>query len=330
MNKFRAACSITGVSFDFPNEYDNNQHIKLSTNEFIPEKILGKKGLMFKDRATLLALCAARQALSDAGIDEETVKGSNDIGVVVSSNLGNLDTLYKVIETIRKEHVNSLSPMDLPKASSNIIASNIAIRFGLLGPNFTLCNGSTSGIDAISLGEKLIRAGRANKMLVIGVETKNEFVEKLVESQSKEWLDPDFPYKISEGVACVILESTTDANERGAKIYGAVKHYKYNENMITLELKENNGNNVRWYTPYKAFLGTREQIQYLSNDFGINNNNTLDISEIVGDLYGALGVAQCALGSLWLISNENLESIFVATSGGNWGDGFSSIIIKAP
>jgi monoamine oxidase len=59
--------------------------------------------------------------------------------------------------------------MDLPNASSNVVASSVAIRFGLRGPNLMLCNGATSGLDArlhvphVSTAEtvRLVRAAKA-------------------------------------------------------------------------------------------------------------------------------------------------------------------------
>ncbi|WP_281048125.1 beta-ketoacyl synthase N-terminal-like domain-containing protein, partial [Streptomyces himastatinicus] len=98
---------------------------------------IGRRGHRYKDRATQLALCAALDALRDAALvpadsadgGELTVPGDT-VGVVASSNLGNLDTACLTAAAIAEDSARSLSPMSLPNASSNVIASWIAIRHG--------------------------------------------------------------------------------------------------------------------------------------------------------------------------------------------------------
>ncbi|GHC63162.1 beta-ketoacyl synthase N-terminal-like domain-containing protein [Streptomyces cinnamoneus] len=147
-----------------------------------PAALIGKKGLRYKDRATQLALCMAAAALRDAGLlgeDGPAVPGDR-VGVVVSSNLGNVDTVCRAVETIAKEGTAGLSPMDTPNASSNITASETAIRFDLRGPNLTVCNGITSGLDAVRWASLVLRSGRADHMLVLGVEPDNPVARSLV------------------------------------------------------------------------------------------------------------------------------------------------------
>ncbi|MGX7824507.1 beta-ketoacyl synthase N-terminal-like domain-containing protein [Actinokineospora sp. 24-640] len=147
-----------------------------------PAARLGRKGLRYKDRATHLGLCAAKDALTDAGLlgpDGLSVPGES-IGVVVSSNLGNVDTVCRVVATIAEETTRGVSAMDTPNASSNVIASEIAIRFGLRGPNLMVCNGPTSGVDAIRWAVSLLAADRAEHVLVVGVEPDNAEVRALL------------------------------------------------------------------------------------------------------------------------------------------------------
>ena len=174
-----------------------------------PAAVLGRRGLLYKDRATQLALCAARGALVDAELlDEEglAVPGES-VGVVVSSNLGNLDTVCAVAATIAAETVARISPMDLPNASSNVVASTLAIRFGLRGPNLMLCNGATGGVDAVYWADVVIRAGRAERVLVVEVETRNEVVERLVGSSDG----------LLDGAAALVVEDGEAARARGAE-----------------------------------------------------------------------------------------------------------------
>lgn len=130
-----------------------------------PLEILGSKGLRYKDRATRLALASGALALEMAGMDPRIATG-----VACASNRGNLDTVERVARTIAASHASDSSPLDLPNASSNIIASSCAIRFGLKGCNLMVASGQGSGFQALWLASHAIRSGRVERMLVVASE----------------------------------------------------------------------------------------------------------------------------------------------------------------
>ncbi|MGJ3561546.1 beta-ketoacyl synthase N-terminal-like domain-containing protein [Streptomyces sp. INA 01156] len=165
---------------------------------------MGRKGLRYKDRATQLGYCLTAAALADAGLlgEDGTVSGG-DVGVVVSSNYGNLDTVVRALDTLREGTVSATSPMDLPNASSNVIASSAAIRYGLRGPNLMVCNGATSGLDAVHWATTMITAGRVDRVLVIGVEPDNDVVQRLLGGGHA-----------VDGGAAVVLENAEAARAR--------------------------------------------------------------------------------------------------------------------
>jgi 3-oxoacyl-[acyl-carrier-protein] synthase II len=133
--------------------------------------LLGRKGLLGKDSATRLALCAVHRALGlPPGKPTAPVPGAASTAVVVSSNLGNASTVCDAAVKVSAGERRDISPLEIPNASSNVIASSIAIRFGCTGPNLTVCGGRTSGIDALGLAVRLLAAGRADRAVVVGVE----------------------------------------------------------------------------------------------------------------------------------------------------------------
>lgn len=183
-----------------------------------PEQLVGKKGLRYKDRATQLAYALAARTLDDAGLldaDGLTVP-TTSVGVIASSNLGNLDTVTRALDTIHAETVSGTSPMDLPNASSNVIASSVAIRFGLRGPNLMVCNGATSGLDALHWAATVLTAGRVDRVLVIGVEPDNETVRRLL-GEGRTGVD---------GGAAVVLERAAAARERSAPARALYQGYR--------------------------------------------------------------------------------------------------------
>ncbi|MFE0106738.1 beta-ketoacyl synthase N-terminal-like domain-containing protein [Streptomyces sp. NPDC059009] len=187
-----------------------------------PAAHVGKKGLRYKDRATQLGYALTKAALRDAGLlDAGDGKGDGSltvppatVGVVASSNFGNLDTVARALDTIRTETVTATSPMDLPNASSNVIASSAAIRFGLRGPNLMVCNGETSGLDAVHWAATMIAAGRVERVLVLGVEPDNDVVRRLTGGAGS-----------VDGGAALVLEAGRAAAARDASVRAVLGPY---------------------------------------------------------------------------------------------------------
>ncbi|GAA2244957.1 hypothetical protein GCM10010232_34980 [Streptomyces amakusaensis] len=287
-----------------------------------PAALIGKRGLRYKDRASQLALCAARAALLDAGLLDGataadgalTVPGAS-VAVVVSSNLGNLDTVCEVADGIKAEGVTGISPMGLPNASSNVIASSVAIRHGLRGPNLMVCNGATSGVDAVHWGAAMLRAGRAQRALVIGVETHNRQVEWLLGRPADELLD---------GAVALLLERAPAAAERGAAGIAALGPYAREagvEDCVRRLLSASGGRPGSWYVPE----GHRD-----ASPAALSGVARTDLTERFGSASGALGVLQCATAARGLaLSGAGEPGTALVTSGADGDDASAGLVLLA-
>ncbi|MEV7131041.1 beta-ketoacyl synthase N-terminal-like domain-containing protein [Streptomyces sp. NPDC093260] len=260
--------AVTGVAVALPGAHDADGLLRPAppgAGPVDPAAVIGRKGLRFKDRATRLGLHLAHVALTDAGLldgGRPTVPGDR-IAAVVSSNLGNADTVCRVAATIAEESTSALSPMDTPNASSNIIASETAIRFGLRGPNLTVCNGQSSGLDALRWASVLLRAGRADHVLVTGVEPDNEVTRRLVGGP------------VADGGAAVVLSRTTAARPARALLGPLVRTARPADTAAALTRRRPDGR--LWLGPGPLPPGARR----------------IDLGAW-GELSGALGVVQCA------------------------------------
>jgi len=304
------------------------------TRAFDPISKLGRKGLLFKDQATKLGLCAVTAALTRAALPLRDLHATARTGVVVSSNLGNVDTVCRVIDTVYAGSAADLSPMDVPNASSNVIASSIAIRFGCRAVNLMLCNGATSGTDALFLAANALRMRRAERMIVVGVEPQNEFVRQLVAASLPAGSDTPTSVRLAEGAACVILEMEPTARARRATVYGVLDGYAYSRHE-TRPLSARGNAPARpdfWLTPNQAWPSMKALGEQRRELWDANVPHC-DISLGVGELYGALGVFQCVAACHWLggqaVTGGNAgASSVLATAGGSWGDGIASMTIN--
>lgn len=274
-----------------------------------PETRVGKKGLRYKDRATQLAYCAADAALRDAGllVDKDLTVPDASVGVVASSNLGNVDTVVGAIDTIRAETTMGTSPMGLPNASSNVIATSVAIRFGLRGPNLMVCNGPTSGVDAVHWGATMIAAGRAPRVLVLGVEPDNEAVRKLLGGR-----------RAVDGAIGLVLESAEAAAERGATAQAGVGRYVRagGVDACVARLAGADGvDPVLWHLPEGGADGAT-----------LPGVPRYDLAKTWGVTSGALGVMQCAAAVGWFAGGGD-GPVYV-TAGGDGADATAGLVLR--
>ncbi|OEU87015.1 hypothetical protein DB35_25985 [Streptomyces abyssalis] len=300
-----------------------------------PAERIGRKGLRYKDRATQLALVAARDALCDAGLitpDRERCAAGGSTAVVASSNLGNLDSVCTIAGDIAEKSVAAISPMNLPNASSNVVASSVAIRFGLRGPNLMLCNGVASGLDAVRWGASLISAGRAERALVVGVETGNGVTARLTGVPEDDQLD---------GAVALVLESSTAARLRGATSMASLGEGVRSTSvagcvgsLLPYDASASGGTHARgtrsggaveagpgvWFVPERFDLSAP-----LPGTEGLERH---DVTRTFGRASGALGVLQCAAAVSWFASGEATAAL--VTSGDDGCDGVAGMMLGAP
>ncbi|GAA4947912.1 hypothetical protein GCM10023205_04890 [Yinghuangia aomiensis] len=262
-----------------------------------------------KDRASRLALRAAEFALRNAGLTdaEATFTGMADAtAVVVSTNLGNVDAVCAAADTIAREGTRGLSPLGLPETSSSVIAAWVAIRFGLRGPNLTVCNGVTSGLDALAWARNLIVAGRAEAAVVVGVEPAKEVAMRLLCAPS------------IDAAAAVVLEPADAAAARGiqprATVAGHARAGDLAAAMTAVGVTEERSVGL-----WLAGEQDAESGQLLAV------TRRIDLEAQLGPLSGALGVLQCAAAAAHLDSDATGNVL--ATAGGPRHDATAALLL---
>ncbi|WKX70529.1 beta-ketoacyl synthase N-terminal-like domain-containing protein [Streptomyces sp. XD-27] len=350
---------VTGVGLALPGAAHPAELLRatpVGTDTYDTTAVIGRRGHRYKDRATRLALCAAVGGLRDAGLipadGEELAVPGGTVGVVASSNLGNLDTVCRTAAAIGEQGVTAISPMDLPNASGNVVASTVAIRFGLRGPNTLLCNGPASGLDAVHWGANLVAAGRIRHALVIGVETRNDIVQELTGHGADELLD---------GAVALVLESAGAARERGAvpaAVLGAYERRAGLRACVDALLAEGGGGGESpgiWFTPerYESAGGGRvgggdrvsgggpaPGVGPAPGDGPVPETGRAtgpapvpdtvprhDVSRAFGRSSGALGVLQCAAATAWMTAAEarGARGRALITAGDDAADGVAGL-----
>jgi len=182
------------------------------------------------------AMAAAYQAMNDAGLadNKETQQiPAQRIGVAIGSGIGGISTIGQTALDLENKGPRRVSPFFVPSTVVNMAAGNIAIKYGLQGPNFAIATACTTGTHNIGYGARTIAYGDADIMVVGGAEmatcplgvggfaaaramsTRNDEPEKA----SRPWDKDRDGFVLGDGSGVLVLEEYEHAKARGANIY---------------------------------------------------------------------------------------------------------------
>ena len=200
---------------------------------FDPLNYFDKKEMRLLDGYTVYGLVSVDEAMRDAGLADENIDKSR-FGVVWGSGMGGVTSLQdEIMEYAVNGRTPRFSPYWVPKVITDICAGQIAIRYGLRGPNYCTVAACASSAAAISDAFNLIRLGKAEMMIAGGSECAVTEVgiggfgnmRALSTRNDDPWtasrpfdLDRD-GFVLGEGAGTLVLESLDHALARGAKIY---------------------------------------------------------------------------------------------------------------
>jgi len=89
----------------------------------------------------------------------------------------------------------------IPYTAPNAAAGEIAIAFGLVGPNVSLTSGCASGVEAIAVAARLVACGRAPAALAVAADAWSDEVAAVLGLAGIE--PPEGP---REGAAALLIE----------------------------------------------------------------------------------------------------------------------------
>ncbi|HDZ4149521.1 TPA: beta-ketoacyl-ACP synthase II [Campylobacter jejuni] len=205
--------------------------IAAEVKNFDPLEVVDGKEVKKIDRFIQLGIKAAREAMQDAGFNEELDK--EEFGIVSAAGIGGLPNIEKNSIICSERGPRKISPFFIPSALVNMLGGLISIEHGLKGPNISCVTACAAGTHAIGEAYKSIALGNAKKMLVIGAEaaicpvgiggfasmkalsTRNEDPQHASRPFDKE----RDGFVMGEGAGALVFEEYEEAKKRGATIY---------------------------------------------------------------------------------------------------------------
>jgi 3-oxoacyl-[acyl-carrier-protein] synthase II len=208
--------------------------------DFDASGVLDRKELRRTDRYIQFGLVAAREALDQAGLPERFEGDLADrTGVILGTGLGGVGTLIDGFATNALRGPDRISPFLIPMGIPNIGSGQIAIQFGMTGPNFTTVSACATGGHALGESSEIIRRGDADIMVAGGAEAGiyEPMVGGFAAMRALSTRNDDPPaasrpfdtgrdgFVIGEGAGVVVLEEMEHAQARGATILAELVGY---------------------------------------------------------------------------------------------------------
>jgi 3-oxoacyl-[acyl-carrier-protein] synthase II len=225
-------CGIDTITIFDPEKY--SVKIAGEVKDFDPSTVMAPKEVKKADRFIHLGLKAAKEAIEDAALPEDT--DMERFGISAGSGIGGLPAIEKNSIIIETRGPRRISPFFIPSALVNMLGGFVSIEHGTKGPNLSSVTACAAGTHAISEACKTIMCNGADKMLVVAAESAvtgagvgGFAAMKALSTRNDDPKSASRPFDkdrdgfvMGEGAAALVLESYEDAVARGAKIYGEI------------------------------------------------------------------------------------------------------------
>lgn len=183
-------------------------------------RLLGRRGMLYKDPATRLALCAVHRAMGRAPLERPAGPVDPATAVVACGNLGSVGTVAKVARAVAAEGGRAASVLDAPNVSPNVVATTVASWFGLGGPNLAVCSGDAAAADGFRLACLLLRSRRAERVVLVGAEPADDVAVALRAADPA----PFTRLPLRAGAAAVVLERSRPARRSAVAGHAPTVH----------------------------------------------------------------------------------------------------------
>ncbi len=292
--------------------------------------LLGEKGVQYLNRASVMAIAAIRDAVAQSGI-VTTPESAARMGIVLGTAMGSFRSISEFTrEALTADPPYAVSPMMFPSIVLNAATAQAAIWLHLQGLNTTVSEGHLSGIMAMRYAAMAIRRGYTDAIAVGAVE---ELCPQTAWLRFRA-IDPvGEGYHFGEGVACMMLERAGSPLTPGRTPLGRWLHSTVSTvggkprsaalaDCITRCLREVE------VAPEKITIIARQGVveagSNAAEDAALTQSvptwarlEHVDVSQSLGDLYGAAGAAQLVMalvrlrrtGGLALVTSSSSDSV---------------------
>lgn len=304
-----------------------------SNGTFNPDDWMEPKEQRKVDDFILYGMCAAIQAVKDAGWEPESEEDRLRTGVMIGSGIGGLSTIAETAVLLKERGPRRVSPFFIPGALINLISGQVSIRFGFKGPNHAVVTACSTGAHAIGDAARLIQWGDAEVMVAGGAESPISDIgiagfnackalstkrADAPETASRPYDADRDGFVMGEGGGVVVLEEYEHAKARGAKIYAEVLGYGLSGDAyhITAPAEDGDGGYRAMQAALKRAGIGPEKVDYINAHGTSTMADTIElgaVERLLGDAAAkaTMSSTKSSIGHL-LGAAGSVEAIFCA------------------
>lgn len=212
----------------------------------LDEAFLSPRQRRTTSRADRIGLMAAREAVSDSGLDLERVP-PHRVAVVLGSGASGLLEAEGWLRRVMLEGRPG-RPAEIISHGPDLVANRLASWFGIEGIRSTVVTACSSSTLAIGQGADLLRAGLADVVLAGGSDSLARLTYGGFNSLRAVDAEPCRPFdrerkglSLGEGAGMLVLERRRDARRRGARSYCRVAGYGVTSDAYHMTAPEPSG-----------------------------------------------------------------------------------------
>jgi 3-oxoacyl-[acyl-carrier-protein] synthase II len=223
-------------------------------DDFEPADFMSRKDARRTDRFSQLAVAAAREALDQAGWTAGLPVAAEDVGCVIGTGFGGIETVVKQVGICSERGEGSISPLTIPLMMANAAPGMISLLFGLKGPAYSVGSACAAGSDAIGSAARMIAEKRADAMVAGGSDACLTRIAIAATARagalSKSGVSRPFDarrdgFVLGEGAGVLVLEAAEVAEARGATVLGEVLGYGASVDAFHLAAPDPSGDGAR-------------------------------------------------------------------------------------
>ncbi len=192
------------------------------------------------DRHVQMARLAAQEALQGAGLDAMAQEKGDRAGIYWGTGAGSAGTVESGYDRIHSEPPKRLPPLTVLHSMQNAAIAQLAVDYGLRGPQLAVSQACASSAAAIGEALLALRHGRADMVLAGGSEASLvagqmmawEALRVMAKADGSPEGEACRPFDrqrrglvLGEGAAAVVLETEESARARGAAIIAELCGY---------------------------------------------------------------------------------------------------------
>ncbi len=224
---------------------------------FDPRKYMDFKEAKRMARFSQVGVAAAKMAIDQSGLDLQK-EDRTRIGCEVGTGIGGFKEISEEIEAFALRGARGperISPFFVPRVIPNMASCQIAIQFGLEGPNNTDTTACAASTQALGNAYRVLQRGDAEVMLAGGAEANlcrfglaSFAAMKVLSTYYEDPIKASRPFDAQrdgfvpgEGAGMLVLETLEHAQGRGAEIFAEIIGFAVTDDAFHIVMPEEDG-----------------------------------------------------------------------------------------